>query len=123
MGISKGSPDLAVLCRSDEGAAAKNVVSERTNDTARVRSSFSCRHPSTQALYWFKEPERFYFTRPPRPVIAKGSVMRPAFSDPHQLAPGGSGPPVATSPRNRKPLIPDREALRAFAWYLRGHST
>ena len=32
------------------------------------------------------------FAHPPCPVIAKGSMMRPAFSDPHQLAPGPTRP-------------------------------
>ncbi len=43
-----------------------------------------------------------------------------AFSDAHRVAPGGGArPPVATSPRLQRPLIFDREALRAFARSLR----
>jgi hypothetical protein len=45
-------------------------------------------------------------------MFATGSVMGFMYSDSHQLAPEGSRPPVATSPRAHEPLIPDREALR-----------
>jgi len=46
-------------------------------------------HPGSQLV---QGPEHFYFAHPPRPVIAKGLMMRPAFSDPHQLAPGPTRP-------------------------------
>src|SRR6266702_1009337 len=46
-------------------------------------------HPGSQLV---QGPEHFYFSHPPCPVIAKGSMMRPAFSDPHQLTPGPTHP-------------------------------
>ena len=91
--------------------------------SGRLHSSFPFpfpyRHPSARILDRFEEPEPFIFTHPPHSVIfASGSVMGPMSSSPHQLAPEGSHPPVATSPQTHGPLIPDRETLRASAHSL-----
>ncbi len=83
---------LGGLRRSKARTVAQNRVFARADEAARAHSSLACCHLSARFFIRFKEPKLFYFTHPPHPEIAKGSMMRTTC--PTRVSSLREGPPT-----------------------------